>query len=224
MSKIVVHLLDLPVELAPTKAQKQREWWQADPKTQNHALHCLPLTMANCLGYYILAPGDFNVSWDGSWDSDVVIDRPSRAAQGVVDNHSAHGAFTVQPGFIPKTDEVGDFIFIKGMPNYRDSWFTVLEALIEAWWQPAEFGIVCLMSRPGTFTVCRGEPIAQMFVYKAEGGFASLSTCRTPPPETDEWRQRRSRLDYRKDLDYLLGRHPDGTPEPTHLRMWKKGQ
>ncbi len=217
---VVVHLLDLPAELAPVKATTKRDWWQLDPKTRNHAYHCLPVSMASSLGYYILAPGDFCVSWDGDCDSDVIVETPAGGTPCPVDNHSASASFTVQPGFIPVTGEVGDFIFIKGIANQRGPWFTAIEALIEAWWQPGEFGIVCMMNRKGNFTVSRGEPIAQMCVYRSEAGFASLSIDETPPPETAAWRDRRSRPGYRKDLDYLFGRHPDGTNEATHIRSW----
>lgn len=219
---ITVHLNGLPAELAPVRAEKRRDWWQQDIGTRNHAHHCLPLTMANSLGYYILSPGSFRVLWDGDWDHDVAVTKLDPLEPFVVDNHSAAATFTVQPGFIPMTGSVGDFVFVKGVSNVRGAWFTPMEALIEAWWQPGEFGLVCMMNRAGAFTVRRGEPIAQMCVYRAAAGFASLAVSDAPPPETAAWHVRRGRPEYRKDLDYLQGRHPDGRPEPTHIRSWRR--
>jgi hypothetical protein len=218
---ITVHLNGLPADLAPVRSAPLREWWSDDSRTNGHARHCQPLVLANSLGYEIRSPGTFHVSWSGDWEDDATV-TVETGEEIVVDNHSARGSFTLQPGFIPATDRPGDFILVKSVPNVRDRWFTVMEALVEAWWQPGEFGLVCLLHRPGTFTVRRGESIAQMAVYRAEGGFASLRVSDDLPAETPAWRARRSRTGYRKDLDYLHGRHPDGTVEPTHVRSWRR--
>jgi hypothetical protein len=175
--------------------------------------------MANSLGYLIRSPVGFQVAWNGDWRTDVIV-RASAQASSAVDAHSAHAAFTLQPGFIPVTHEVGDFILIRSIPNERAAWFTVMEGLIEAWWQSAPFGLVCLLNRPGEFTVARGQAVAQMCVFRAEAGFASLDIVDGPPPETAAWRERRTRVGYVKDLDYLHGRHPGGQREPTHIRSW----
>lgn len=217
---ITVHLNGLAPDLVPVPAKKMRPWWQSDIGTRNHANHCLPLTMANSLGYFILSPGGFSVSWDGSWEHDADVMKLDPLEPFVVDNHSACATFTVQPGFIPATAAVGDFVHIRSVPNVRGAWFTVMEALIEAWWQPGEFGIVCMLNRPGTFTVERGEPIAQMSVYNAASGFATMRVDESLADETPAWQERRCRPEYRKDLDYLRGRHPDGREEPTHIRSW----
>jgi hypothetical protein len=176
--------------------------------------------MANSLGYLIRSPVGFQVAWNGDWGTDAVVHVDGRSS-GTVDAHSAHAAFTLQPGFIPITHEVGDFILIRSVPNERAAWFSVMEGLIEAWWQPAPFGLVCLLNRPGQFTVARGQPVAQMCVFRAEGGFADIDVVEGPPAETAAWWERRTRVGYVKDLDYLHGRHPDGCPEPTHIRSWK---
>jgi Family of unknown function (DUF6065) len=221
MSAITIHLNGLADDLIPVHAERLRGWWELDSKTAGHAHHCLPLLMANSLGYYILSPGSFGVAWDGDWDSDAFVDPIDGGEDFVVDNHSAHGSFTVQPGFIPTTSRVGDFILIRGIANRRQPWFNVMEGLIEAWWQPGEFALVCTLNRPGHFVVRRGEPLAQMAIYRAEGGFATLKISTALPVETAAWRERRGRPNYRKDFDYMRGRHPDGSPEPTHLRTWR---
>lgn len=220
VKRVTIHLTTLPSDLVPIPARKAREWWQVDPRTRGHAHHCLPLTMANSLGYYILSPLDFRVRWDGGWGSDVSIEVPG-GLSAIVDNHSANASFTVQPGFIPRTEAPGDFIVVKSIANERGAWFTVMEAMIEAWWQPADFGIVCLLNRAGAFGVRRGEPIAQMHLFRAEAGFTELAISTESPEETRAWRTRRGRRDYRKDLDYFYGRHPDLRPEPTHLTSWR---
>lgn len=178
--------------------------------------------MANSLGYYILSPARFSVHWDGDVEHDAGIEVLEGAASAQVDGHAAFGSFTVQPGFIPMTDRAGDFLYIKGVPNERGRPFQCMEALIEAWWNPAPFGLVFLLNRVGSFTIDRGEPLAQMFVYQAEGGDAPLATVEGAPEEFGAWEHRRYRPGYAKDLDYLQGRHPDGWLEPSHRTAWRR--
>jgi hypothetical protein len=40
--------------------------------------------------------------------------------------------------------------------------------------------------------------------------------------ETKDWDEQRARSDYKKDMDYFRGLHPDGTPEPTRMSFWDK--
>lgn len=222
---LIIHRTSLSPELIPVAAASYRgaarsDWWETDAKTAGHARHCQPLAMANTLGWYILSPGEFDVRWKGG-GSDVVVESADTGGLRV-DNHSAQGSFTLQPGFIPTTCEAGDFLLVKGRPNLRRSWFTVMEALIEAWWQPAPFGLVCLLNYAGEFHVARGEPLAQMAIYRVEGGFATMNVTDELPPLTKAWRKRRRRPGYRKDFDYARGRYPDGTAEQTHIRNWRR--
>ena len=51
---------DLPIVPAPLK----REWMS---KSKNaHPYHCLPLNIANQLGWFVLCDHDFELIWDGS--------------------------------------------------------------------------------------------------------------------------------------------------------------
>src|SRR5690242_14188962 len=113
---ITLYLLPgVDTRLLPVSASgsRHRAWWQDDPKTQNHAQHCLPLSMANSLGYYILSPATFSVEWNGDSEQDAAIEIERTSPHGNVDAHSAHGSFTVQFGFIPTTNQPGDFLFVK---------------------------------------------------------------------------------------------------------------
>jgi Family of unknown function (DUF6065) len=219
--EIVLHMTTLSPDLAPTRCRPQPTWWQGDSGTANHAIHCQPLRMINTLGYYIRAPGSFTVSWSGDPQARATISNQEGAGL-IVDNHSANASFTVQPGFVPRTPVRGDFLLIKSIPNERRPWFTPMEALIEAWWQPAEFGLVCLVNTPGEHVIARGQPLAQMTVFRAEGGFTTLRLDDSVPWETEEWRERRARPEYRRDMDYQRGRYPDGSVEPTHIRNWRR--
>jgi hypothetical protein len=214
---------DYDRSLLPVPAASKREWFQSDPKTRNHAHHCQPLLMANSCGYFILSPARFTVAWDGDPDRDAELTIHECASHGVVDTHSSRGSFTIQSRFLARTENVGDFLWIKGIANERDLPFTCMEALVESWWSNAQFGLVFLLNGSGSFTVEMGQPIAQMLVYQAAGGFAELEICESLPEEHHAFIRRRTRPDFRKDLDYLRGRHPDGSVETTHIVTWRKG-
>jgi hypothetical protein len=139
----------------------------------------------------------------------------------IVDAHAAGASFTVQPGFAASTTEVDAFLMLRPVANVRGVPFSAMEALIEAWWQPGEFGVVCLLHRPGTFVVQRGDVLAQMCVFTGSGGSATLETSERLPEQTEAWRERRGRYGYVKDLDYFRGRFPDGSPGPFHRTNWR---
>jgi hypothetical protein len=207
--------------LAPIRAEKMKGWWEDNKKTMDHAKHCLPLSMANSLGWYILSPGTFIVKWNGDHHADATIEHIEKSSHYEVDSHAAYGSFTVQAKFIPVTSKSGDFIYIKGMPNERSMPFNCMEALIEAWWSVGNFGLVFLLNQPGEFLIHKGQPLAQMFVYRGAAGAAGVDLIDGNPPGHEEWLKRRSRPGYHKDLDYMKGLTAGGTKIETHLTNWQ---
>lgn len=207
----------LAADLLPVPADRKRAWLNTDPMTARHWIHCLPLGMANSLGYFILAPATFTYSWSGAEDEWAVID----GGDGFVTAHTGPGMVTVGPGFIPITDRAGDFVQVKAIANQRYARWTAMEAMIEAWWNPGQFGVVLMLNRPGTHRVERGEPIAQMSVFPVEAAALELVDA-AQHPETLDWARRRHRPEYRGDRDYLQGRHPDGSKVEPHYRAWPK--
>lgn len=179
--------------------------------------------MANRLGYVVRSPGSFQVNWSGNWKRPPGIEVLDDSGV-IVDAHTADGTFTVQPGFVASTGEVDDFLMIRPVPNVRGAWFSAMEALIEAWWQPGEFGIVCLLHRPGVFVVRRGDPLAQMCVYQAAVASVPLEVSEGLPEATRAWRDRRAANGFRRTGDYVRGRYPDGSSEPTHRTNWRQGR
>jgi tetratricopeptide (TPR) repeat protein len=208
----------------PVRGEKLRDWWEKDKKTTNHAKFCLPLTMGAAVGWYILSPATFTVEWDGDNDHDAQITvEDGAASHAIIDNHSAHGAFTVQACFIPRTKRPGDFVYIKGIANQYRLPYQFMEAMIEAWWNPAQFGLVALLNQPGKFTIKKGEPIAQMFVISADQASYGMEHRDEYPPKWREWDAKRSRSMYiGKDLDYLRGLWPDETPVCPHFKTLHK--
>lgn len=212
---------DFDKKLLPVKARALRSWWETDDKTRMHARFCLPLTMASGLGYYILSPATFTVEWDGDPTHDTEVTIIDGASHAQIDNHSSFGSFTVQARFIARTKAIGDFVYIKGVANQYRQPFNVMEAMIESWWTPSEFGIVCLVNQPGKFTIQKGEPLAQMFVVSMSRAQYGLATADGYPPFWDEWTERRKPEVYNgRNMDYLRGVLPDQTPVCPHMKNW----
>lgn len=219
--KITIHFADnYDKSLAPIKADRYRDWWEDNNATRDHARHCLPLSMANSLGYYILSPGTFIVEWDGDYFKRAKIQHIEKSSHYEIDNHAAFGSFVVQTSFIPVTDDPGDFIFIKGIPNERGKPYTCMEAIIEAWWSVGIFGLVFLLNQPGKFMIQKGTPIAQMFLYHGKAGAAAVETVDGYPKGYRAWAERRGRKGYTKDLDYMKGLRATGEKIDTHLTNW----
>lgn len=93
----------------------------------------------------------------------------------------------------------------------------ILRGMVEQ----SEIGLVCLLTRAGEFIVQRGDPVAQLCVYRAEAGLHEIRRVERFPVETKDWDEKRAKSDSKNDMDYFRG-FPDGTPEPTHMSFWDK--
>lgn len=224
-NRIRLHLApNYDKSLAPVKAQKLRDWWEDNRATQNHAKHCLPLSMANSLGYYILSPGSFLVKWDGDYHKRASVEVIEKSTHCEVDNHASFASFTVQAKLIPVTDDPGDFIYIKGIPNERGIPYCCMEAMIEAWWNVAHFGLVFMLNQPGEFLIPMGKPIAQMFLYNGSSGASTVEFVDGYPRGHEHWKNKRDRRDYVKDLDYMRGLTSAGDDVPSHITNWRDAE
>jgi hypothetical protein len=203
--------------LLPRKPELYKDWWEKDSKTANHAKFCLPLVMANGLGYDILSPATFTVFWDGDENKNAEVKILDKSNHAVIDNHSSFGSFTVQTQFIPKTQE-GCFTLIKGIPNVRKN-FSVMEGLIETWWNPAHFGLVCLCNHAGHFTVEKSEPIARMIFLTDEFLKTNLIIKENEFEifQRKEFDEKRSKQTGHV-LDYFKGLFPNGEKVDYHIK------
>ncbi len=197
-----------------------RNWWEEDRKTKNHARFCLPMLAANSYGFYLLSPADITITWDGSIESDATVVVDNACSHAAVTTHSSHASFTIQTQFIPRTPE-GVFTYIKPIPNLRLP-FQPLEGLMETWWLVANFGLVTLVTQPGTHFIKRGDPIAHMiFVGSKIHNYEIFHAGYVDSlPERHEFMEKRNAYST-KQLDYMKGIHMDGTEEPFHYKKFK---
>ncbi|NBP58118.1 hypothetical protein EBU71_16600 [bacterium] len=187
----------------------------------------MPLLMANGLGYDILSPATFEVEWDGDESHEAKVNIfDDKSSHTDIDNHSACGSFTVQSQFVPKTEE-GYYTYIKGIPNMRRP-FSVMEGMIESWWNPSHFGIVCLCNYAGKFRINKGEPIARMVLIYQDAIKVNLKIKDNEFEvfQRKEFTAKRNAPGYGgKDLDYFKGLYPNGEPTEHHIKpsVYKEG-
>lgn len=177
----------------PVKSNPYRGWYEKDGKTYNHAKYCLPLSMANSLGYILRSPSTFRVFWDGKENSDAKIEIiENKKPTHKITTHSARGSFTIQYRFVFKTSDK-HFTYIKGIPNIRTK-FNVMEALIESWWFEGTFGVVCLLNQACDLVIKEGDPIAVVMLLPTENlnfsiGLKQMTEKALPTYTTWEWWQ-----------------------------------
>jgi tetratricopeptide (TPR) repeat protein len=205
--------------LVPVKASMTRRWLEEDRKTINHGRFCLPLSMGSGIGWYILSPATFTVRWDGDITHDATVEIHDKASHASIDCHSACGSFTVQAIFVPRTKRPGDYVVIKGISNQFRKPYQFLEAMLEAWWSPASFGLVGILNQACEFTIKKGEPLAQMYAIHMDQASYGLELRDGYAPYWQEWDEKRRDPSYTgRNMDYLKGLLPDETPVCPHFK------
>lgn len=123
-------------------ADYSRRWMSE----QNHfARRCLPLTIANGLGWVIPSPVTFIAQLVASHGqpNDIAITFPSvedRKLYGhALQSHFGNQILTIQPPWLFTTDVEGTGLLVRGAPNCMKDGATALEGFVETWWLPFTF-------------------------------------------------------------------------------------
>ncbi len=112
----------------------RREWM--DATTGKFAYRCLPLSMANQLGWVVRAPGTFSAEWTGKPGLDALklkfTDSPPHYKKQVVSNFG-HGIISFVLPWIFRTPP-GVLTLVRGPSNYWVNGAHALEGLVETDW------------------------------------------------------------------------------------------
>jgi Family of unknown function (DUF6065) len=123
---------------------------------------CLPLTIANQMGWTVPNPAAFSATWDGGDSPDAVTGATNGSH---VMSRFGHGLISIHPGFYVRTSPDVD-LFVKGVPNRPKDGVACLEALIETDWFDGSFLVSLRLTRPGLTVVWeRDEPLFQLVPY-----------------------------------------------------------
>lgn len=117
---------------------------------------CLPLRIANGIGWFVVNPKDVTVEWDGT---KLMSSDPSHAKL-----HFGERIVTFDQGHIFRTDP-GWGIWVKGVPNTESGPLQNLEAIIETDQLPYPFAINFRFAAPGKIRLRKGAVLAQLVPY-----------------------------------------------------------
>ncbi|MGE5723021.1 MAG: DUF6065 family protein, partial [Sphingomonadales bacterium] len=135
-----------------------RAWMDATP--DRFAYRCLPLTIANSLGWEVLLPCRVEAEWNGGQEIDdlrVDIADAPWCERKIASSHFGSGILTFQFGYVTRTD-AGTGLLVRGVPNRPKDGIAPLEGFVETDWLPFTFTMNWQFTRPGKVTFDKDEP------------------------------------------------------------------
>lgn len=138
-------------------ARSNRQWM--DDTDQRFAYRCLPLSIANAMGWELLLPTSITARWNGgSGIDDVQIESTDGSdTESVASSHFGHGVLTFHVGYLFRT-ELGTGIWARGIPNRPKDGIAPLEGVIETDWLDFTFTMNWKFTRVGEVTFEKDEP------------------------------------------------------------------
>jgi hypothetical protein len=154
-------VIENPLELRV--AQRARDWIEDLP--DRFAYRCLPLAIANQVGWEILNPVAFTASWNGRTGLDAIKIRFHGESSPLIGSHFGHGVLTFTPGYLFRTTKSHN-LYVKGPANQPRDGIVALEGLIETDWAPFSFTMNWQFTRKRLkVTFEEGEPICNILPY-----------------------------------------------------------
>ena len=127
-------VVEQPMELRP--AERKRDWIEALP--ERFAYRCLPLAIANQMGWEILNRTPFTAQWNGKPGLDAIKIRFDGEPDPLVGSHFGHGVLTFSLGYLFRTSKSHN-LWVKGPANAPKDGIAALEGVIETDWAPFTF-------------------------------------------------------------------------------------
>lgn len=160
---VAYQLMADPCLIEPASRTRQ---WMSD-SSDRFAYRCLPLVIANQLGWDILCPVSFEASWNGNnTDLDSIkIEFLTEETSTLISSHFGNGVMTFTLGYLFRTPKNHN-IWVKGPANMPKDGIAPLEGIIEADWAPYTFTMNWKFTRADhSVTFTKGEPIARILPY-----------------------------------------------------------
>lgn len=216
--------------------RSDRPWMDATDK--RFAYRCLPLTIANAMGWELLAPTRVDAEWNGGnrlADISVTVADPYWGDDRFAASHFGHGILTLQTGYLFRTDP-GVAVWARGAPNWPKDGMAPLDGIIETDWLPFTFTMNWQFTRPGQVVIEKDEPFCfvSLIEYRALENVEPEIVAMDRHPRVREQYQawRDARLDFNRRLSehdpetmkqgwqkwYVRGESASDTPAPaTHI-------
>ena len=151
-------------------APADRNWM--DMTDRRFAYRCLPLSIANAMGWVLLSPARVTAEWNGGpelEDLKVEVEDPNWGENKLASSHFGRGVLTFQTGYVFRTDP-GIAVWARGTPNLPKDGVSPLDGIIETDWLPFTFTMNWQLTRPGKVTFEKDEP----FCFLTLMGYRSL--------------------------------------------------
>ncbi len=226
--------------------EAKRDWMMQTP--HQAALRCLPLLIAGQAGWVIRCPVGFKVTWNGKREPagslDFQFSEDSERFSGEIVSNFGYGIVTFKIPWLFRSSE-GLGLMVRGPANTFLDNVVPLEGLVETDWAPYTFTMNWKIIRPKhAVWFKKGDPVCMIAPYpiglleEIEPSFESFDDNPELFDEFLQWRGHRQQQvrEARQDgtsaghfrLDYVKGRHPDGSVTREHrpslkLREFKPG-
>lgn len=161
--------------VAIVPAPFRRDWMDATER--GFAYHCLPMTLANQSGWFVLAPHAAAAEWNGGPKaSDLVVEVAGVSGRVHAESAVGSGILTWTIPYLFRTSP-GWNLLCRGPANHVKDGVQALEGLVETDWSTASFSSNWKLTRPGRVEFAAGEPIAMIVPYR-RGDLESFATRR----------------------------------------------
>jgi hypothetical protein len=149
--------------MALQTAERTRQWM--DETVDRFAYRCLPVAIANQMGWDVLCPVAFTASWNGKENLDAVSIKFHGPESPLIGSHFGHGVLTFTLGYLFRTTKSHN-LWVKGPTNCPKDGIAPLEGLIETDWAPFSFTMNWTFTRPHHECHFKeGEPVCQILPY-----------------------------------------------------------
>ena len=201
--KLQITAYEVVEDPLPLQAADRKRDWMEDT-IDRFAYRCLPLAIANQVGWDILCPASFTARWNGKDDlKDIKISFHGEESP-LVASHFGHGVLTFSLGYLFRTTKSHN-LWVKGPTNCLKDGIAPLEGLIETDWAPFSFTMNWKFTRARhKVRFEKGEPIARILPYprhyirKFEPTIRNLNENAKLYQQYVDWRE--SRLKFNEEL------------------------
>lgn len=145
------------------QSRVRRDWM--DETYKKHAYQCLPMTVANVLGWELILEEDLVVQWDGETTVPRILSGETTQAGRTQANCSIIGMVSINTTWVVRTEE-GYSTWLSGSPNYFHPDAEALSATVPSYWWSDEVQMnwrITTVGEPVTFKA--GEPFCFIQVY-----------------------------------------------------------
>ena len=205
---------------------RRRDWMDDTP--DRFAYRCLPLAIANQIGWEILCPIDFSARWNGKEGLDAIRFKFHGEHSELVGSHFGHGVLTFTLGYLFRTTKAHN-LWVKGPTNQHKDGIAALEGVIETDWAPFTFTMNWRFTRRRQWVrfekdepICTVLPYPRHYISKFEPQLKNLNENAKLYAQYTKWRE--DRLAFNEGLkdassdaakkgwqrDYMKGEDQDG--------------